>query len=268
MAGTEGGSHNWPLCCGPGPGIRMAMRGAKIDTVVFDLDGTLVDTAPDLIAALNHSLEVLGRPVVEPMLVRSLAGHGARALLSAGLTLSGDAPEELITRAIPVFLEHYADNICTFSAPYPGLELALEELRIEGFRLAICTNKPEELANHLVEALGWAGMFDAIIGGDTLPVRKPDPRPLLTAITQAKGAKAIYVGDSAIDVETARAAAMPSIAVGFGFSDVCASQLGADLHIDHFDMLPSAVRSIIAPARSNAQRASFDLGPGQATVAV
>src|SRR3546814_8968168 len=88
------------------------------------------------------------------MLVRSLAGHGARALLSAGLTLSGDAPEELITRAIPVFLEHYADNICTFSAPYPGLELALEELRIEGFRLAICTNKPEGLANHLVEALG------------------------------------------------------------------------------------------------------------------
>src|SRR3546814_6047476 len=86
-------------------------------------------------------------------------------------------------------------------------------------------------------------MFDAIIGGDTLPVRKPDPRPLLTAITQAKGAKAIYVGDSAVDVETARAAAMPSIAVGFGFSDVCASQLGADLHIDHFDMLPSAVRS-------------------------
>src|SRR3546814_16294195 len=90
--------------------------------------------------------------------------------------------------------------------------------------------------------------------------------PLLSAITQAKGAKAIYVGDSAVDVETARAAAMPSIAVGFGFSDVCASQLGADLHIDHFDMLPSAVRSIIAPARSNAQRASFDLGPGQAPV--
>src|SRR3546814_2484280 len=80
---------------------------------------------------------------------------------------------------------------------------------------------------------------------------------------QAKGAKAIYVGESAVDVETARAAAMPSIAVGFGFSDVCASQLGADLHIDHFDMLPSAVRSIIAPARSNAQRASFDLGPGR-----
>src|SRR3546814_7920468 len=105
--------------------------------------------------------------------------------LSAGLTLSGDAPEELITRAIPVFLEHYADNICTFSAPYPGLELALEELRIEGFRLAICTNKPEELANHLVEALGWAGMFDAIIGGDPLPVRKPDPRPLLTARSDA-----------------------------------------------------------------------------------
>src|SRR3546814_3430760 len=135
------------------------------------------------------------------MLVRPLAGHGARALMDAGLTLNGDAPEELIARAIPVFLEHYADNICTFSAPYPGLELALEELRIEGFRLAICTNKPEGLANHLVEALGWAGVFDAIIGGDTLPVRKHDPLPLLTAITQATGAKAIYVGDSAVRSE-------------------------------------------------------------------
>jgi phosphoglycolate phosphatase len=268
MAGMEGGSHNWPLYCDPGPGISMAMRGPKIDTIVFDLDGTLVDTAPDLIAALNHSLEALGRPAVEPMLVRPLAGHGARALLDAGLTLSGDAPEELIARAIPIFLEHYADNICTFSAPYPGLEVALEELRIEGFRLAICTNKPEGLANHLVDALGWADVFDAIVGGDTLPVRKPDPLPLLTAITQAKGAKAIYVGDSAVDVATARAAAMPSIAVGFGFSDVCASQLGADLHIDHFDMLPAAVRSIIAPATLIAQRVSLDLDSGQATVAV
>src|SRR3546814_8026098 len=98
----------------------------------------------------DWSSDVCSSDLVEPMLVRSLAGHGARALLSAGLTLSGDAPEELITRAIPVFLEHYADNICTFSAPYTGLELALEELRIEGFRLAICTNKPEELAHHQI----------------------------------------------------------------------------------------------------------------------
>jgi phosphoglycolate phosphatase len=244
----------------------MAMRGAKIDTVVFDLDGTLVDTAPDLIAALNYSLEGLGRSAVEPMLVRSLAGHGARALLEAGLALSGDVPEELVAQAIPIFLEHYAGNICTLSAPYPGLEQALEELRVEGFRLAICTNKPEGLANHLVEALGWAGVFDAIVGGDTLPVRKPDPLPLLAAIAQAKGTKAIYVGDSAFDVATARAAAMPSIAVGFGFSDICASQLGADLHIDHFDMLSTAVRSIIAPATPVAERAKLD--PGQATVAV
>src|SRR3546814_17759124 len=117
--------------------------------------------------------------------------------------------------------------------------------------LAICTNKPVGLANHRGEALGWACVFDAIIGGDTLPVRKPDPLPLLTAIAQAKGAKAIYVGDSAVDVATARAAAMPSIAVGFGFSDVCASQLGADLHIDHFDMLPTAVRSIIEIGRAS-----------------
>src|SRR3546814_16404903 len=119
------------------------------------------------------------------MLVRPLAGHGARALLDAGLTLNGDAPEELIARAIPVFLEHYADNICTFSAPYPGLELALEELRIEGFRRAFCTNKPAGLANYLVEALGWAGVFEAIICGSTLHVRKPAPLPLIPTITNA-----------------------------------------------------------------------------------
>ena len=239
------------------------MWAPKIDTVVFDLDGTLVDTAPDLIAALNHSLQSLGRPAVEPAIVRPLAGHGARALLEAGLALSGGAPDELIAQAIPVFLAHYADNICTHSTPYPGLEIALEELSVAGFKLAICTNKPEGLANRLVESLGWTGLFGAVIGGDTLPVRKPDPLPLLTAISQANGARAIFVGDSAVDVETAIAAAMPSIAVGFGFSDECASQLGANLHIDHFDMLPAAVRSIIAPASLIAERIKLD--PGQAT---
>ena len=241
----------------------MPMRAHEIDTVAFDLDGTLVDTAPDLVAALNHSLEWLGRPPVEPRLVQPLAGQGARALLEAGLRLSGDAPDDLIVKAIPIFLSHYADNICTLSTPYPGLEMALEELRRDGLKLAICTNKPEGLANQLVEALGWSGLFDYLIGGDTLPVRKPDPRPLLTAIAGAKGVKAIYVGDSAVDVETAKAAGMPSIAVGFGFSDVCASQLGADLHIDHFDMLPQAVRSIIAPASLLVDPARPD--PGQAT---
>lgn len=230
----------------------MTMRALPIDIVVFDLDGTLVDTAPDLVAALNHSLESLGRPAVEPRLVRGLAGQGARALLEAGLALSGDVPEELVAKAIPVFLDHYAANICAYSAPYPGLEGALDELRAAGFKLAICTNKPEGLANRLVESLGWTGLFGAIIGGDTLPVRKPDPLPLLTAIARAGGTRAIYVGDSDVDIATARAAAMPSIAVGFGFSDICASQLGADCHIDHFDMLSAAVRAIAEPAAASA----------------
>ncbi len=222
------------------------MRATRIDTIVFDLDGTLVDTAPDLVAALNHSLKFLGRPVVDPLLVRALAGQGARALLEAGLALSGDAPEEMIRTAIPVFLDHYANNICANSLPYPGLDAALDELQRMGFKLAICTNKPEALAACLVESLGWTDRFAALIGGDTLPVRKPDPLPLLTAIARAGGTRAIYVGDSAVDVDTAHAAAMPSIAVGFGFSDVCASQLGADLSIEHFDLLADAVRTIVA----------------------
>jgi phosphoglycolate phosphatase len=214
------------------------------DVVCFDLDGTLVDTAPDLAAALNHSLACLGRETVDPASVRHLVGHGARALLRHGLAAAGEASEELVERGFPLFMEHYAANICVGSRPYAHLEAMLDTLVEEGVRLAICTNKPERLTHALLHALGWEHRFRAVVGADTLPVRKPDPLPLWEAITRAGGGRAVLVGDSITDADTARAAQVPFIAVTFGFSDRPAHELGADLLIDSYVELVPALSKL------------------------
>jgi phosphoglycolate phosphatase len=217
------------------------MSPRPFDTIAFDLDGTLADTAPDLAAVLNHVLRELGRPEVPADSVRHLVGHGARALLRNGLAASGEAPEELVDAGFPLYLDYYASNICVGTRPYPGVEAALERLRAQGVRLAVCTNKLEALTHLLLEALGWSERFDAVVGGDTLPTRKPDPAPLLEAIARAGGGRAAFVGDSITDAETARAAGVPFVAVSFGFSDRPAQELGADALIDHFDELDAAL---------------------------
>jgi phosphoglycolate phosphatase len=215
----------------------------RFDTVAFDLDGTLADTAPDLAAALNHALGHLGRPPVPPEDVRHLVGHGARALLHKGLEATGGATTALVDAGFPVFLAHYEANICVGTRAFPGLQQALDRLAGDGVRLAICTNKLEGLARQLVDALGWRDLFPVIVGGDTLAVRKPDPRCLTEAIARVGGSVAAYVGDSITDTDTARAAAIPCVAVTFGFSDRPAEQLGADLLIDHYDqLLPALAR--------------------------
>ena len=213
------------------------MSAFPFDLVAFDLDGTLADTAPDLAAALNHTLGRLGRPPVEPKAVRHLVGHGARALLRKGLTASGQAHEELVEQGFPVFLEYYAANICVGTRCYPALEAAMDELESRGVTLAICTNKPEPLTHALVDALGWRGRFAAIVGADPTRPRKPDPLPLRQAIAQSGGGRAAFVGDSIVDAETARAARVPFVAVSFGFSDRPVSELGADAVIDSYEEL-------------------------------
>ena len=214
------------------------------DVVVFDLDGTLADTAPDLAAALNHALERLGRPQIEPESVRHLVGHGARALLRRGLAASGDAPEALVERGYPLFLDHYGDHICVGTRAYPGAEEALAAIAGRGAALAICTNKPERMTHLLLDALGWSGRFAAIVGGDTLAVRKPDPAPLHEAVARAGGGRAAFVGDSIVDADTARAAGMKFVAVSFGFSDRPADALGADAVVDRFAALPTALEQL------------------------
>ncbi|AGH48028.1 MULTISPECIES: phosphoglycolate phosphatase [Sphingomonas] len=212
--------------------------------VAFDLDGTLADTAPDLTAALNHALGRMGRPPIPAEDVRHMVGHGARALLQKGLSATGEVNEALIEEGFPILLDYYYAHIADHTRPFDGLEAALDTLAARGVKLAICTNKLEGLSRELVDALGWQDRFVALVGGDTLPVRKPDPAPLLEAIARAGGGRAAFVGDSITDTDTARAAGIPCVAVTFGFSDRPVDQLGADRLIDHFDELVPALLAL------------------------
>jgi phosphoglycolate phosphatase len=230
------------------------MARFPFDVVAFDLDGTLADTAPDLAAALNHALAALGRQSVPAESVRQLVGHGARALLRRGLAATGEASEELVERGFPIFIDHYSANICNGTRAYPELEPALDALARRGVALAVCTNKPEALTFRLLDALGWRERFQAVVGGDTLPVRKPDPAPLREAIARAGGGRAALVGDSITDADTARAAGIPFVAVSFGFSDRPADELGADAVIDGYEELIAALEGLPSSRRKPGSR--------------
>ena len=217
------------------------MAPLPFDTVVFDLDGTLADSAPDLAASLNHTLATLGRATLSEAAVRTMIGNGVRMLLRRGLAATGSASDADVDRASPLFMRYYAAHICDATRAYPGADAMLETLADAGAALATCTNKPEALARALIDALGWSGRFRAIVGGDTLPVRKPDPAPLLEAVARAGGGRAVLVGDSITDAETAAAAALPLVAVSFGYRDRPATTLGAAAVIDTFRDLPEAL---------------------------
>lgn len=215
-------------------------------TVVFDLDGTLVDTAPDLCAALNHALGALGRPGVPAEDVRHMVGHGARKLLERGLATSGEVSPAIIEAGVPHFLEYYAAHIADGSRPFDGVEAALDALAAAGTTLAICTNKPVALSRALITALGWDGRFAANLGFDSVATPKPHPGHVHAAIAAAGGdpASTIFVGDSITDTTAAKAAGIPVVAVSFGFSDRPAADLGADALIDHYDDLLPALRRL------------------------
>lgn len=220
------------------------MTAFRFDVVAFDLDGTLADTAPDLAAGLNHALVALGRPAIPPASVRHLIGHGARALLRRGLAESGEATEALVEQGFPIFLEHYAAHICDGTTLFPGIEEALADIERAGAAIAVCTNKQEALTRKLFGALGWSDRFAALVGGDTLPVRKPDPAPLIEAIARAGGGRGVLVGDSITDADTARAAGVPFVAVSFGFSDRPVEALGADAVIHRYGELKAALERL------------------------
>lgn len=220
------------------------MTSIRFQTVVFDLDGTLADTAPDLTEALNFTLERFGRARVPAEDVRHMVGHGARALLKKGLAATGEMTEAMVDEGFPIFLDHYAAHVADHSRPWDGVEDTLAALEAQGVRLAICTNKLEGLTHRFLDAMGWADRFAAVVGGDTLPVRKPDPAPLFAAIERAGGGTAAFVGDSITDTDTAKAAKVPCVALSFGFSDRPAEQLGADRLIHHFSDLIPALASL------------------------
>ncbi len=220
------------------------MTRLRFRTIAFDLDGTLADTAPDLTAALNHALGLMGRPSVPAGDVRHMVGHGARALLQKGLAATGGVSEGLVDRGFPLFMAHYEAHIADGSRPFPGVEAALDRLAADGIALAVCTNKSERLARLFVSAMGWDGRFAAIVGGDTLTTRKPAPEMVAQAIARAGGGPGAMVGDSISDTDAARAAGVPCVALTFGFSDRPADQLGADRLIDHWDALIPALATL------------------------
>lgn len=217
--------------------------------LVFDLDGTLADTAHDLIATLNVLLAREGLPTVAPQVARSLVGAGARALIERGFALNGAPPPPArVDPLVQDFLAHYEAHIADESRLFPGALAALDRFAGAGFRLAVCTNKPERLAVLLLEKLGAADRFTAICGRGTFPMHKPDPRTLLLTIDAAGGdpRRAVMVGDSRTDIDTAKAAGAPVVAVDFGYTDTPVSELGPDRIISHFDDLWQAAAEILA----------------------
>jgi phosphoglycolate phosphatase len=220
--------------------------------LVFDLDGTLAETAGDLMGTLNVILAREGLTPLPLASARSLLGAGARALIARGFAMAGRtlAPDRLQT-LFEEFLVHYNAHIADHSFLFPGVEAALDRAAAAGFRLAVCTNKLEHSSHLLLRALGVADRFGFVCGQDTFGVAKPDPTPLIETVAQAGGAlaDAIMVGDSGTDVETARAAGIPVIAVDFGYTDRPIAEFAPDRIISHFDALWDAVASIRAARR-------------------
>ena len=218
-------------------------------TIVFDLDGTLIDTAPDLISTLNIILAREGMPPVEYDSARRMIGGGAKAMIERALAAEDRACSKAeLDRLFAAFIEHYAAHIADHSRPFPQLEATLEHLAGEGHRLAVCTNKLEWLSVRLLDMLQLTRHFVTICGQDTFGVQKPDPRMLRLTIERAGGepTRAIMVGDSGTDIRTSRAATVPVIAVDFGYSEVPIALLRPDRIIGSYADLPAAIRDIEA----------------------
>lgn len=217
-------------------------------TVIFDLDGTLADTSGDLIAAANVCFMEMGHgPLLERGADDAVAFRGARAMLRRGLDRVGGAEDAVIEAWYPRLLEAYGNEISTHTVLYPGAMAAVARLKADGVAVGICTNKPSGLANILLADLGIRDAFGSMIGADTLPVRKPDPAPFFAAVDGAGGARdrACLVGDTETDRETARAAGVPSILVGFGPEGPGIARLSPEAMIGHYDELPDVVSRLL-----------------------
>jgi phosphoglycolate phosphatase len=216
--------------------------------VVFDLDGTLAETAGDLVGTLNAILEQEGLKPLPLADARDMIGAGAKALIQRGFSAAGEHLEPArLERLFAAFLDHYGRNICIHSHLYPGVATALNALSERGYRLAVCTNKVEVHAVELLNLLGIADRFAAICGRDTFPFFKPDPRHITMTVEQAGGdpARAVMVGDSRADIDAANAAGMPVVGVTFGYTDTPVDALGATRVISHYDDLVEAVTALV-----------------------
>lgn len=217
-------------------------------TVIFDLDGTLADTSGDLIAAANHCFRAMDLgDVLDPARDQGIALRGGRMMLTHGLERVGRPDPVLVDSYYPVLLEAYAGAIDLHTFMYDGAMDAVEALKTQGYGVGICTNKPERLADLLLQRLGIRGDFASLIGADTLSVRKPDPEPLREAARRAGGdpALCLLVGDSDTDRNTARAAGVPSVLVTFGPSGADMAALQPEALLNRYEDLPGLVAQLI-----------------------
>ncbi len=216
-------------------------RFARPQAVVFDLDGTLVDTAPDLCGTLNRLLVEHGRPAISLADIRPMIGDGAAKMVERGFGATGGLPDD-VTVLVRRFLELYEVGVADESRPFPHVVDTLKRMREAGMKLGVCTNKLTDLSQRLLDALDLSRHFDVLIGGD-VPARKPDPRHILMTVERlgATPATALMIGDSLNDVAAAKAAKVNVVAVSFGYTSTPAVELGADAVIDSFAELPPLI---------------------------
>lgn len=218
-------------------------------TIVFDLDGTLVNTAPDLLQALNHVLTEASLAPVALDTIATMIGHGARAMIVKGMTSQGvDPSEPELDAHFSRFLEYYSGNISAHSHPFEGAVEALDMLEEMGALLAVCTNKKQDLSDQLLGELGLAPRFKAIVGADSVPVRKPDGGHVISTVIAAGGdpARAIMVGDSRTDERAARNAGLPFVFVPFGYEEETSDQIGPDVVLNHYSELVARLADLIS----------------------
>jgi len=222
------------------------LKGA---TIAFDLDGTLVETAPDLIGTLNLMLVEHGLPIVPLTSARHLVGGGARRMLEHGFREAGaDFDAGAMPLMVERFVELYRGRIADESHAFEGVAETLDRLSADGARLCVCTNKRTDLSVQLLDALGLLGRFEAVVGPDAVSARKPDGAHLIEAVLKAGGdpARAIMVGDSETDLNAARNAGAPVVLVDFGYTETPVAELGADRVISRFDQVEQAVRDLLS----------------------
>jgi phosphoglycolate phosphatase len=214
--------------------------------ILFDLDGTLVDTAPDLLATMNMLLAREGRQTLETALLRKLVGRGARNLIAESFKTTGAPVEpERIEALYADFLEDYGSHVAAESRPYPGVVETLERLQAEGVRMGVLTNKPHAPSLQLISELGLSRFFATICGQGKYAWMKPDPRVFLQTLAELGGGPAVMVGDSITDVETARGGGAPVILLSYGYTPEPAHSLGADVVLDDFTEVPGAALRLL-----------------------
>jgi phosphoglycolate phosphatase len=215
---------------------------------VFDLDGTLIDSAPAIMGVGNRLLADLGQPPLDLAETRQFVGHGAARFVERALAARGVEPETAwrggLEEAVALFERYYAEGDPRENVPYPGAREALGALRDAAIPLALCTNKPGAATAVVLEGLGWASLFPVVIAGDTLPQRKPAPEPLLEAMRRTGAARAVYVGDSEVDAEAAQRAGLPFLLFTEGYRHAPVEALPHDRAFSDFRTLPPLLRAI------------------------